>query len=128
MTLSIITTLSIIGLIMTLGINPAQHTTLSVATITLSFVMLSSAYAKCRVFIYAEFHYTECHYAECRGALVPCRLCTVLTSSPTLPAGIGLVQGQTLAKRTKPGPSFQQEMWSCIYIDEYMNIIKTAQL
>jgi hypothetical protein len=117
MTLSIITTLSIIGLIKTLGIIPAQHTTLSVATITLSFMMLSAAYAKCRVFIYAEFRYaecryTECHYSERRGTLVLCRLCTVLTSSLALPACIGLVQGQTLTKRNKPEPSFQLEMWS----------------
>ncbi len=31
--------------------------------------------------------------------------------------------GQTLANRTKPGPSFQLWIWACIHVDKYMHII-----
>jgi hypothetical protein len=37
-----------------------------------------------------------------------------------------LFHGQTLAKRTKPGPSFQLLMRACVNVDKSMNTIKTA--
>jgi hypothetical protein len=40
---------------------------------------------------------------------------------------IGLLfHGQTLANRTKPGPTFQLWMWVCVRVDKHLHIIKTA--
>ncbi len=54
--------------------------------------MLSGFFAECHMYaFYAECRYAECRCAECRGTIL------ILVTN----------NGQTLANRTKPGPSFR---------------------